>query len=83
MSKKKNHKPPLGIAHFLEHKMFEEESGIDPFTFFSESGTDCNASTSFDNTAAVTLSAPGVSNTSTSKPTSLKYPFSIATYHGA
>ena len=48
--KKKNHKPPLGIAHFLEHKMFEEESGIDPFTFFSESGTDCNASTSFDNT---------------------------------
>lgn len=48
--KKKNHKPPLGVAHFLEHKMFEEESGIDPFTFFSESGTDSNASTSFDNT---------------------------------
>ena len=48
--KKKTHKPPLGIAHFLEHKMFEEESGIDPFTFFSESGTDGNASTSFDNT---------------------------------
>ena len=48
--KRKSHKPPLGIAHFLEHKMFEEESGIDPFTFFSESGTDSNASTSFDNT---------------------------------
>ena len=48
--KKKNHKPPLGVAHFLEHKMFEEESDIDPFTFFSESGTDSNASTSFDNT---------------------------------
>jgi len=48
--KKKSHKPPLGVAHFLEHKMFEEESGIDPFTFFSESGTDCNASTSFDST---------------------------------
>lgn len=42
--------PPLGIAHYLEHKMFEEPSGIDPFTFFSESGTDVNASTSFDNT---------------------------------
>ena len=28
-------KPPLGIAHYLEHKMFEEESGEDPFTFFS------------------------------------------------
>lgn len=43
-------KPPLGIAHFLEHKMFEQEDGIDPFTYFSESGTDANASTSFDNT---------------------------------
>ncbi len=43
-------KLPLGIAHFLEHKMFEQEDGIDPFTFFSNSGTDSNASTSFDNT---------------------------------
>lgn len=42
--------PPLGIAHYLEHKMFEEPSGEDPFTFFSESGTDVNASTSYDNT---------------------------------
>ncbi|MBQ6135712.1 MAG: insulinase family protein [Bacilli bacterium] len=48
--KKKAHKLPLGIAHFLEHKMFEQEDGQDPFTFFSESGTDSNASTSFDNT---------------------------------
>ena len=48
--KKKTHKLPLGIAHFLEHKMFEQEDGKDPFTFFSESGTDSNASTSFDNT---------------------------------
>lgn len=44
------YRPPLGIAHFLEHKMFEEENGVDPFTFFSKSGTDSNASTSFDNT---------------------------------
>ncbi len=43
-------KPPLGIAHFLEHKMFEQEDGVDPFTYFSKSGTDSNASTSFDNT---------------------------------
>lgn len=43
-------KPPLGIAHFLEHKMFEQEDGTDPFSFFSSSGTDSNASTSFDNT---------------------------------
>ena len=43
-------KLPLGIAHFLEHKMFEQEDGVDPFTYFSNSGTDSNASTSFDNT---------------------------------
>ena len=49
-SKGKKCTPPLGVAHFLEHKMFEQESGEDPFTFFSESGTDSNASTSFDNT---------------------------------
>lgn len=39
-----------GIAHFLEHKMFEQEDGIDPFKFFSESGTGANAFTSFDRT---------------------------------
>ena len=43
-------KPPLGIAHFLEHKMFEQENGIDPFTYYSKSGTDSNASTSYNNT---------------------------------
>ena len=46
----KKYKPPLGIAHFLEHKMFEQEDGVDPFTYFSQSGTDSNASTSYDNT---------------------------------
>ncbi|MBQ2640074.1 MAG: insulinase family protein [Bacilli bacterium] len=47
---KRNIKVPTGIAHFLEHKMFEQENGEDPFTFFSKSGTGANASTSFDNT---------------------------------
>lgn len=47
---KKNITVPNGIAHFLEHKMFEQEDGIDPFTFFSESGTGANASTSFNYT---------------------------------
>ncbi|MBR3146173.1 MAG: insulinase family protein [Bacilli bacterium] len=47
---KKSYKPPLGIAHFLEHKMFEEESGEDPFSFYAKSGTDCNACTSFEST---------------------------------
>ena len=27
-------KVPLGIAHFLEHKMFEQEDGLDIFNFF-------------------------------------------------
>lgn len=38
---------PLGTAHFLEHKMFEQEDNIDPFTFFSERGCDANAYTSY------------------------------------
>ena len=39
-------KVPGGIAHFLEHKLFEQENGEDPFTFFSERGADANANTS-------------------------------------
>lgn len=46
----KMRKVPDGIAHFLEHKMFEQEDGIDPFTFYAKSGTGANASTSFDST---------------------------------
>lgn len=46
-NKKNKIKIPLGVAHFLEHKMFEQEDGIDPFTFFSKSGTGANASTSY------------------------------------
>ena len=36
---------PMGIAHFLEHKMFETEDGIDVFNFFQERGSNCNANT--------------------------------------
>ena len=50
MYNKEEYTPPLGVAHYLEHKLFEEESGEDPFTFFSNSGSDGNASTSYDNT---------------------------------
>lgn len=38
-------KVPFGIAHFLEHKMFEQEDEIDVFNFFSERGSDANANT--------------------------------------
>jgi predicted Zn-dependent peptidase len=37
---------PEGIAHFLEHKVFEQKDGVDPFTFYSERGADANANTS-------------------------------------
>ena len=37
---------PLGIAHFLEHKLFEQKDGKDPFEFYSERGNDANANTS-------------------------------------
>ena len=47
--------PPLGVAHFLEHKMFEEPSKEDPFTFFSSSGSDSNAYTSYDHTQYVCM----------------------------
>ncbi len=43
---KKMIKVPLGVAHFLEHKMFEQKDGVDPFTFYSERGCDANANTS-------------------------------------
>ena len=36
---------PVGTAHFLEHKMFEQKNGISPFDFYSTLGIDCNAST--------------------------------------
>jgi len=40
---------PEGIAHFLEHKLFESEEG-DAFTRFSATGGYANAYTSFDRT---------------------------------
>ncbi|QAY65654.1 EF-P 5-aminopentanol modification-associated protein YfmH [Paenibacillus protaetiae] len=40
---------PDGIAHFLEHKMFEEPTG-DIFAVFASQGASANAFTSFDRT---------------------------------
>lgn len=40
---------PEGIAHFLEHKLFESEDG-DAFTKFAATGAYANAFTSFDRT---------------------------------
>jgi predicted Zn-dependent peptidase len=41
---------PAGIAHFLEHKMFESEEG-DAFALYAKTGASANAYTSFDRTA--------------------------------
>ena len=47
----KIYKSPKGIAHFLEHKMFEQEKGEDVFDFYSKTGTECNAGTSHKKTS--------------------------------
>jgi len=45
---------PEGIAHFLEHKLFENED-CDAFKLFAETGANANAYTSFDKTAYLFL----------------------------
>ena len=46
IGKENMYKVPYGVAHFLEHKMFEQKDGKDPFDFFGERGCDANANTS-------------------------------------
>lgn len=41
---------PDGIAHFLEHKMFENEDGTDTFARYAKTGASANAYTTFDRT---------------------------------
>ncbi len=41
---------PDGVAHFLEHKMFEQPDGSNAFDLFSKYGANANAFTSFTNT---------------------------------
>lgn len=50
LDKKEFTKVPDGIAHFLEHKLFEKEDG-DVFQQFSKQGASANAFTSFTRTA--------------------------------
>ena len=51
IGEKEYHKFPKGIAHFLEHKMFEEESGINVLEKFSSMQGACNAFTNYEYTA--------------------------------
>lgn len=50
---------PEGIAHFLEHKLFESEDG-DAFTRFAKTGASANAYTSFDKTCYLFSSTENV-----------------------
>ncbi len=43
---------PLGIAHFLEHKLFENED-CDAFAKYAKTGANANAYTSFDRTVYI------------------------------
>jgi len=45
------HEVPDGIAHYLEHKMFENEDGVDTFSRFAKYGASANAYTSSTMTA--------------------------------
>lgn len=38
-------KVPSGVAHFLEHKMFEKEDGVDPLAVYENNGASGNAFT--------------------------------------
>lgn len=51
IEKKEYKKVPYGVAHFLEHKMFEQETGELPFEFFSKYGSDANAATGYKTTS--------------------------------
>ncbi len=42
---------PAGVAHFLEHKLFEQEDGVNALTALSERGANANAFTAPDMTA--------------------------------
>lgn len=44
-------KVPDGVAHYLEHKMFEQESGVDSLYTLMALGLDANAYTTNDHTA--------------------------------
>lgn len=49
-NKGKLKKVPNGIAHFLEHKVFVQEEGMQPEEFYAKNGALTNAYTTFKNT---------------------------------
>ncbi|MBS4172585.1 pitrilysin family protein [Bacillus sp. FJAT-49736] len=59
LGKNEFHHVPDGIAHFLEHKLFEKEDG-DVFQQFSKQGASANAFTTFNRTAYLFSSTSNV-----------------------
>ena len=53
---------PLGIAHFLEHKMFDLPSGDDASTLFARYGLDSNAMTNYTMTAYLFSGAANITD---------------------
>lgn len=51
---------PAGVAHFLEHKLFEDENGQDLLQQFVELGAESNAFTSFTKTSYLFLATDNV-----------------------
>lgn len=51
---------PAGVAHFLEHKMFENKDGVDAFTLYADTGASANAYTSFERTCYIFTAADGI-----------------------
>lgn len=52
---------PDGVAHFLEHKLFEKEEG-DVFTSFAENDAQVNAFTTFDRTSYLFSATGNINN---------------------
>ena len=55
----KEYQLPAGVAHFLEHKMFENEDG-DAFALYAKTGASANAYTSFDKTCYIFTASSAV-----------------------
>lgn len=51
INERKIYSSPIGVAHFLEHKLFEMEDRESPFEFYSRSGASSNAGTSYKRTS--------------------------------
>jgi predicted Zn-dependent peptidase len=60
LTSKKWVRVPDGIAHFLEHKLFEQPDGTDVFHAFSRQGAEANAYTTFTRTTYLFSSTANV-----------------------